>query len=63
MPSCLTLNIKMYGLSVKWINPGKGVAPSPTPLCSSYGKWSLRVTLDYGRQNYFYYINHLIACI
>ena len=33
----------------------EGVAPSPTPLCSSYRKGSLRVTLDYGRQLYFYY--------
>ena len=23
---------------VKWVNPGKGVAPSPTPWCSSYQK-------------------------
>ena len=28
---------------------GNGVAPSPTPWCSSYRKGSLRVTLDYGR--------------
>ena len=28
----------------------KGVAPSPTHWCSSYRKGSLRVTLDYGRQ-------------
>ena len=28
----------------------EGVAPSPTPWCSSYRKGSLRVTLDYGRQ-------------
>ena len=26
----------------------------PTPWCSSYRKGSLRVTLDYGRQLYFY---------
>ena len=26
---------------------------SPTPLCSSYWKGSLQVTLDYGRQLYF----------
>ena len=31
---------------VKWSNPGKGVAPSPTPRCCSYGKGSLWVTLD-----------------
>ena len=28
----------------------EGVAPSPTPWCSSYRKGSLRVTIDYGRQ-------------
>ena len=32
----------------------EGVAPSPTPWCSSYRKGSLRVTLDYGCQLYFY---------
>ena len=32
----------------------KGVAPSPTHWCSSYRKGSLRVTLDYGRQLYFF---------
>ena len=32
---------------------GKGVAPSPTPWCSSYGKERLGITLDYGRQLYF----------
>ena len=32
--------------------PGKGVAPSPIPWCSSYRKGSLRFTLDYGRQLY-----------
>ena len=34
---------------VEQSNPGNGVAPSPTPWCSSYRKGSLRVTLDYGR--------------
>ena len=33
----------------------EGVAPSPTPWCSSYRKGSLRVTLDYGRQLYLTY--------
>ena len=32
---------------VKWNNPGKGLVTSPTPQCSSYGKMSLRVDLDY----------------
>ena len=34
MPPCLTLSIIRYGSRVKWIHPGKGVAPSPTPWCS-----------------------------
>ena len=52
MIPCLALSIIRYGSRVKWSNPGKGVAPSPTPWCSSYWKGSLRVTLDYGRQLY-----------
>ena len=53
MLPCLALSIIRYGSRVKWSNPGKGVAPSPTHWCSSYRKGSLRVTLDYGRQLYF----------
>ena len=53
MPPGLTLSNIRYVLKVKWINPGKGVAPSPTPWCSSYWKGSLLVALDYGRQLYF----------
>ena len=41
---------------VKWSNPGKGVAPSPTPRCSRYWKGRLQVTLDYSRQLYLLYI-------
>ena len=52
MPSCLTLSILRYESRVKWINPGKGVAPSPTPWCSSYRKRSLWVTVNYSRQLY-----------
>ena len=52
MLSCLTLSIIRYVSRVKWSNPGKGVATSPTPRCCSYRKGSLRVTLDYGRQLY-----------
>ena len=47
MPPCLTLINIRYGSRVKWSNPGKGVAPSPTPWCSSYQKGSPWVTLDY----------------
>ena len=55
IPLCLTLSIIRYRSRVKWIIPGKGVAPSPTPRCSSYQKGSLRVTLDYGCQLSFTY--------
>ena len=37
---------------VKLGNPEEGVAPSPTPRCSSYWKGSLQVALEYGRQLY-----------
>ena len=35
------LNTQRYKvwIRVKWNNPGKGVAPSPTPWCNSYRKW------------------------
>ena len=47
-----------YVSRVKWSNPGKGVSPYPTPQCGSYWKKSLRVTLDYGRQQlYFIHFN------
>ena len=35
---CLTLSIIRYGSRVKWSNPGKGVAPFPTPWSSSSWK-------------------------
>ena len=38
MPPCLKLNIIRYISRVKWSNPGKRVAPSLTPLWSSYWK-------------------------
>ena len=40
----IPLSIIRNALRVKWSNPGKGVAPSPTPRCSSYWKRSLQVT-------------------
>ena len=56
IPPCLTpINIR-YVWRVKWSNLGKGVAPSPTPQCSSYWKGSLLVALDYGRELYYLYI-------
>ena len=56
IPPCLTLSNIRYVSRAKWSNPRKGVAPSPTPRCSSYWKGSLLVTLDYGCQLYFYFI-------
>ena len=53
IPPCLTLSIIKYRSRVKLSNPGKGVAPSPTPWCSSYWKGSLQVTLDYCCQIYY----------
>ena len=55
IPPCLTLSITRYGSKVKWVNPGKRVAPSPTPWYCSNRKGSLRVTLDYSHQLYFYW--------
>ena len=53
MQPCWTLSITRYGSRVKLSNPGKWVAPSPTPRDSSYWKGSLRVTLVYSRQLYY----------
>ena len=35
-PPCLTLSNIRHVSRVKWSNPRKGVALSPTPRCSSY---------------------------
>ena len=43
IPPCLTLSNIKYISRVKWSNPGKRVAPSPTPWCSSYWKENLLV--------------------
>ena len=63
--SCLTLSIIRYGSSVKWSNPGKGVAPSPKPLCNSYQKGRLRVTLDLGHRLYLlvYIYIYIYMCV
>ena len=62
--SCLTLSNISYISRVKWSNSGKGLAPSPTPRCSSYWKASFLITLDYGRQLYFFtkYI-YIYVCV
>ena len=46
------LNTQHYKVRIKGKveQSREGVAPSPTPWCSSYRKGSLRLTLDYGRQ-------------
>ena len=46
MLPCLALSNIRYVSRVKWSNPGKRVAPSAKPRCSSYRKGSLRVALD-----------------
>ena len=49
------LNTQHYKVRIKGKveQSREGVAPSPTPWCSSYRKGSLRVTLDSVRQLYF----------
>ena len=61
MPPCLTLSIIRYRSRVKWRKPGKGVAPSPTPRCSSYRKGRFRVTLDFSCQLYFTTLMNFIS--
>ena len=52
--SLLNSAFKRYRSRVKWSNPGKGVAPSSTPWCSSYRKGSLLFALDYSHQLYLW---------
>ena len=58
MPACLTLSIIRYHLK-------KGVVPSLTPLCCSYLKSILWVTLDNGQPSYVHVCiyNIHIKCI
>ena len=49
IPPFLTLSDIRFVSRVNWNNPGKGVAPSSTPRCSSYWKGSLLVAHDYVR--------------
>ena len=62
LDTSLTLSNIRYISRVKWSNPGKGVAPSPTPRCSSYWKGSLLVALDYDHQIYLLISNHIAVC-
>ena len=57
IPPRLTLSNIRYVSRVKWSNPGKRVAPSPTPWWSSYWKGSHQVTVDYSRPTLLYFIN------
>ena len=56
IPPCLALSNIRYVSRVKWSNPRKGVAPSPTPQCNSSWKGTLLVAFDYSRQLYNFYI-------
>ena len=57
------LNTQHYKVRIKGKveQSREGVAPSPTPWCSSYRKGSLRVTLDYGRLLFFYCYYHNVS--
>ena len=52
------LNTQHYKvkIKVKVSNPGNGVAPSPTPWCSSYRRGNLPFILDYSHQLYLLYL-------
>ena len=52
------LNTQHYKVQIKgkWSNPGKGVAPSPTPWCNSYWKASLWVAFNYSQPTLYIYI-------
>ena len=54
------LNTQHYKVRIKGKveQSREGVAPSPTPWCSSYRKGSLRVTLDCGRQLFYIYLGN-----
>ena len=57
------LNTQHYKVRIKGKveQSREGVAPSPTPWCSSYRKGSLRVTLNYGRQLYFTWLRRKLT--
>ena len=52
IPPCLTISIIKYISRVKWNNPGKVIAPTLTPWCSSYVKRGFQVALNYSCQLY-----------
>ena len=64
MPPCLIFSFLRYGLRVKWFNPGKGVAPSPTSrYCSFYKKGALgSPSTTVSNFTYFFSVN-LFICL
>ena len=55
IPPCLTHSIIRYVSRVKWSNPGKGVAPSPTPRVAAIEKGAFGSPSTKGRQLYLLY--------
>ena len=57
-------NTQHYKIRIngKWRNPEKEIAPSLTPRCSSYGKETLRVALDYSGPTYLTHI-YIYVCV
>ena len=62
IPHCSTFSHIRYVSRVKWSNPGKGGAPSPTPRCCRYWKGSLLVAFDYGRHPPYNSIENINMC-
>ena len=54
IPPMLNTQNDQVQIKRKWSNPGKRVAPSLTPQCSTYSKGSLRIALDNGRLTYLW---------
>ena len=63
MLPCLAFSIIRYRSRVKWSNPGKGVAPSPTPQGSSYRKGAfgspLTMVANFTFFFFLFYLTHL----
>ena len=59
------LNTQQYKVAsrVKWSNPGRGVAPFPTPWCSSYRELSGRPRLRSPNFLYFTYSMLVTTCV
>ena len=57
------LNTQRYKVRIKSkrSNPGKRIAPSSPPRCSSYWKGSLWAVLDYNRPTYVYKLGNYLS--